>query len=228
MYEDVVLPNLKSDCSVLDFGCGKGDYIKKLPNDISVGVEFYPNNKTRIFDNLGNQMIDELVDSLRDNGLFDVVICDSVMNSVNSLEARDSVLSCLNAFLKIGGTLYISGLTQEPLKVMKGKDRTSNTKTLIKFPDINGFTADYRKGNWYFQYYQTEHSVREMLANHGFEIIDIGYKKYHSIGYHTVAVKVSELPEKVIEKAIDFEFNLPLPDGKSYQRQEDVKMVLKI
>lgn len=40
------------------------------------------------------------------------------------------------------------------------------------------------------------------------------------------AVKVRDLSRQEHIEGIDFEFNLPLPGGKSYCRNEDVKRVL--
>jgi ParB family chromosome partitioning protein len=46
---------------------------------------------------------------IKTDGLFDIVICDSVLNSVISAEAKSDVIYCCAAFLKPGGTLFISG-----------------------------------------------------------------------------------------------------------------------
>ncbi|KAH3304628.1 hypothetical protein KXW17_002512, partial [Aspergillus fumigatus] len=47
-----------------------------------------------------NRMIDTLVDDLKTRGRYDYVICDSVLNSVASVEAEWSVLTVLKGLCK--------------------------------------------------------------------------------------------------------------------------------
>ena len=49
--------------------------------------------------------------------------------------------------------------------------------------------------------------------------------KYGS-SWQVEATKTHDLSIQEYVDAIDFEFNLPLPGGKSYERNDDVKMAL--
>ena len=69
-------------------------------------------------------MIDTLVDDLKTRGRYDYVICDSVLNSVDSVEAEWSVLTVLKGLCKAGGSIFFSGRSRGELEtVLKHKRR---------------------------------------------------------------------------------------------------------
>lgn len=228
LYKNFVLPYLATAgnvASVLDFGCGKGAYINHLKRSYqAVGVEFYNNNGKSINVSKGNQQIDGLIRYLEANKRFDVVVCDSVLNSVDSVKAELSVVTCCNLFS--GGKLFISGRpSDEAVKKMFHKQDRSSTKRSIEFLDEDKFTAIYRKGNWYFQHYHMKEDVERLLERCGFEIDRMTWRKYGS-SWQVEATKKRDLSAQEYIDAIDFEFNLPLPGEQSYNRQDDVKRVL--
>ena len=227
LYENYVIPYLmKSHTeSILDFGCGKGAYISHLMKSYAgaIGVEFYNNNGSQINVSMGNMQIDRLIEYLKKEKAFDVVICDSVLNSVDSVEAEKSVMACLNLFCK--EKLFISG---RPLKAILDKLEHSKDKSARKYVsylDSDNFTGDYRKGNWYFQHFHDKDGIKHLLERNGFEIEKMTYMTYGD-SWQVEAVKVRELSKQEYIDAIDFEFNLPLPGGKSYCRHDDIKRVL--
>lgn len=120
LYENYVLPYMIENSveSILDFGCGKGTYINHIGKSCegAVGVEFFNNNGKEINISMGNLQIDKLIKYLEKDKTFDVVVCDSVLNSVDSVKAEKSVMACLNLFCK--HRLFISG---RPLKAVIGK-----------------------------------------------------------------------------------------------------------
>lgn len=230
LYTKMVLPYLATTegvSSVLDFGCGKGAYIDYLKKSYqAVGVEFYNNNGKSINVTKGNQQIDSLIRYLKERQQFDVVVCDSVLNSVDSVRAELSVVSCCNLFC--GGKLFISGRPYDEItgKVFYDKSRATN-KRYIEFLDEDKFTALYRKGNWYFQHYHLPEDVEKLMERCGFKIDKMTWSKYGS-SWQVEATKVRDLTKQEYIDAIDFEFNLPLPGGKNYGRQDDVKRVLDL
>ena len=231
LYVNHVIPYLKEHASaktVLDFGCGKGAYIvhlKTLGYD-AVGVEFFNNNGKAIDVSKGNRMIDALVKYLQERRQFDVVVCDSVLNSVDSMQAERSVIDFLN--LMASGRLFISGrpLSAVTHKMKLNKD-VSSEKRFVEFLDADNFSANYRSGKWYFQHYHSKEQIKKLLEESGFEIVKLDWEKYGS-SWQCEAVKVRELPLQRYIDAIDFEFDLPLPNGRSYKRNGDVKKALGI
>ena len=224
LYENRVFPYLSSHkvSTILDFGCGKGAYINELKKSYNaIGVEFYNNNGSQINISKGNAQIDELIDYLRSKKTFDVVVCDSVLNSVDSMDAERSVMACLNLFC--GERLFVSGRSMTSVEKTMSAKKDKAHKRFIRYLDENGFTGDYRKGNWYFQKYHKDDDVKSLLESSGFEI-----KKYYADNdvFQVEAVKNRDLTTEEYIAAIDFEFNLPLPNDKSYNRHNDIKKVL--
>lgn len=230
LYVNHVLPFLQSADnvrSILDFGCGKGAYIDYLKKSYdAIGVEFYNNNGKSINVSKGNRQIDALISHVSTGKRFEVVVCDSVLNSVDSVRAELSVVTCCNLFCDMGGKLFISGrpYDEQTRKIHYSKSK-SVCKRYIEFLDENKFTALYRKGNWYFQHYHLPEDVYALLERCGFKIDDITWCKYGS-SWQAAATKVRELSAPEYTDAVDFEFNLPLPNDHSYNRHEEVKAAL--
>ncbi len=143
------LKTQKDDISILDFGCGKGAYINSLSKKYknALGLEFYNNNFKSINITKGNKQIDRLIEYLKNNKDFDVVVCDSVLNSVDSVEAERSVITCLNLFTN--NRLFISGRTLEGVRMGKAKNGNA-LKNRLTFLDENNFTSTYRERTMVF------------------------------------------------------------------------------
>ena len=224
LYETMVIPYLqKHDVkNILDFGCGKGAYINMLNKKYNaLGVEFYNNNGKEIIVSKGNAMIDKLLKYLKSNKTFDVVVCDSVLNSVDSVKAEKSVMACLNLFTE--NVAFISGRPNKYDKVQNAKKNTAVKKNRVYFLDENGFTGNYREGKWYFQKFHTPQQIEKLFEENGFKIKKL---VYGDNSWQVECQKVRNLTLKEYIEAIDFEFNLILPNGKSYNRHEEVKKVL--
>lgn len=228
LYENCVIPYLnKNKSTLLDFGCGKGDYIDMLSKKYDAhGIEFFNNNGKSIIVSKGNQLIDELIHHIKDNGVFDVVVCDSVLNSVDSIEAEESVITCLNLFCK--DKLFISG---RPLDSVTNKynlktDRY-NAKRYLEFLDENNFSANFRQGKWYFQHYHTKEQITKMLEKLGFKIDKLHWCKFGD-SFQAECTKIKQLTNEQYIKAVEFEFNLPLPNGRSYNRDKEVIKLMSL
>ena len=165
-------------------------------------------------------MINNFIATIKANGKFDVTICDAVVNSVNTQEAEDAVFACLNLFTKMGGRIYASGRSMEFAKKELNLKRNSSDYITVKFFDENGLTAIMREGQWFFQKFLTQENVDKILERYGFKT----FMRYHKSGYWGFgAFKTKELTNEEYAAAVDYEFNLKLPNNKSYNRHEEVK-----
>lgn len=219
LYETDIIPYIDKNPWVhaLDFGCGKGFYIEKLKCAVHIGCEFYPNNTTTVFTGKANKMIDGLINHLKTHGRFDVIVCDSVLNSVDSVEAERAVMGCLNAFLKPGGKVFFSGRTYEGKRITAFYKQSRRDKMRLPFFDKNHFSGIYRKGNWYYQKYHSKEEVEKLCSDFKFKI----ESHYHSGTWRICATKEKDIPIEQEKQAIKFEFNLPTPGGKCYNRDKE-------
>lgn len=209
----------------MDFGCGKGAYIKKLKLKYkAVGVEFFNNNGKQINLSMGHRMIDDLLSFLAQENGFDCVVCDSVLNSVDSMEAEEAILSVLNVFAK--RDLFISGRTIESYESKLKNKRCRNIgKRQVDFLDENGMSAMFREGNWYFQKWHRKEQILSELQQFGFTVKKI---VWGNSSFQIHAIKAFDLPDAVKRKGLQFEFNLPLPGGKRYERHKEVIQACEI
>lgn len=218
LYEKMVIPALdgKAKKRFLDFGAGKCAYVKKYGG---TPLEFYPNNGFGINVALGNKMIDGVIDEVREHGQYDFVVCDSVLNSVDSLQAERAVLDCCNIFTR--SILFVSGRTLESCTNKLGMSRDANIgKRFVEFLDKDNFSAIARRGHWYFQHWHSRESIEQTLSVSGFKIRKIFYGK-NGDSFQIEAQKVDDLPCQRIIDAVNFEFDLPLPKGR-YGRGGDM------
>ncbi len=229
LYREIV-PYLTSDevdrrkIQILDFGCGKAMFITKLRKTLNfknaLGLEFFNHNTKGISIEKGNEMIDNFIATVKANGKFDVTICDAVVNSVNTQEAEDAVLMCLNLFCKMGGKIFISGRNLDYMKQQTEASRNTTPMMSINFFDEHGLTAIMKQGQWFFQKFLTDEDVDRIIERMGFDV----FVRKKSSGYFFIgAYKTLEFSNEEYAKAIDYEFNLRLPNNQRYNRHEEVK-----
>lgn len=227
LYE-IVVPHLQNEdrksVKVFDFGCGKAQYITKLHKQLgyrnAIGLEFFNHNTVGISVEHGQEMVDDFIAFVKANGKFDYVICDAVINSVNTQEAEDAVLMCINLFCKMGGKIFISGRNLEYMKQQTEANRNTTPMMSINFFDENGLTAIMKQGQWFFQKFLTDEDVDKIIKRMGFDV----FVRKKSSGYFFIgAYKTKDFSKEEYAKAVDYEFNLKLPNNRRYNRHGDVK-----
>lgn len=150
LYERYVLPVLSKRDRVLDFGCGQADYVRAL-GKIGYqmhGIEFFYRGGTKTIDTAGaHAMIDATLADFAKHGPFDVVVCDSVLNSVDSKQAEADVLTSLSAFLKLGGLAIFSGRRREDGETRAKATETAGFVSRVEFLDKDGLQAIHSRGS---------------------------------------------------------------------------------
>lgn len=228
LYENFVIPNIRKSDRVFDFGCGQADYLKQLARKRYniAGLEFYYREGNSL--NLGaiNQMVDHLLTEIPKKR-YDVVVCDSVLNSVDTLDAESDVVHVCNLLLRPGGTLYISGRRWEFVDgLARNRVLKDFRKRNIEFLDEHGFSALYRAGRWFYQKYHTSEMARELIERHGFEVLH-HEEKISTSSWQITARKIEDSPVDEGLAAINREFGLPLPDGKRHAYSDRAVEVFK-
>jgi ParB family chromosome partitioning protein len=223
LYE--VLPRVTKSMRILDFGAGQMDYVKRLQGegyDIR-GVEFFYRTKgaMAIDTRAVHQHIDALCQELHDRGLFDVVTCDSVLNSVDSKKAERNVCLCVAGLTRPGGISCLTGHSREEHDRREHEARTvTGMHRLVNFYDADGFTGMFDRGVWSYQLYHTKEDA--LALGHTYLSPDTVYNREG--GWFSIRARRSiEHPQEVVEQALWDEFEeLPWPDGKKVGRGADI------
>jgi ParB family chromosome partitioning protein len=170
-------------------------------------------------------MLDMLLADIRRNGLFDAVVCDSVLNSVDTAEAENAVVTMLNAFCKMGGAVWVAGRDKEDtLAIYEGTRSAGSAKCRLVFLDGNGFHAQFRDGRWFYQKFHTERDLFELGERCG--LARVPFPKRYKMNADTIHMhytKTRVLPWEQVKEAAAFEFNMPVnKEGRRLGRHEDV------
>lgn len=223
IYEKHVEPIWQPRERLLDFGCGQGDYVRlyQAKGRLIHGIEFFMQRKVGVLERRTIQhMIDQALASLRSRGQFDIVVCDSVINSVDSLQAEADVIASAHAFAKVGGRLFFSTRSREQLDITMRCSRAGEKnaqKRAVEFLDEHGFTAKQRGEFWFFQKFHTKEQLTTLFSQYPIGGLQI---KRDGLSWQIAFVKTGELPWTQVEGALRREFDLPWPNGESVGRAE--------
>lgn len=233
-YERLVLPAIRRGQRILDFGAGQKDYVKRLQregHDIH-GVEFYfRTEKALAFDvPQVHEDISRLCRDLADRGRYDVVICDSVLNSVTDNAAERHVLTAINALCRPGGLLVFSGRSRDFIERISSRlsHNRGVTERRVFFVDADGFCAMFNQGVWLRQKFHRRRDVEklcELYVGPTAEISDsqgLAHGEFRASAWGVRGIKQVERPAEEAEAALGYEFNLPLPGGRRYGRSGDI------
>lgn len=226
LYETHVLPALERTERLLDFGAGYADYARKLAGlgFKASWIEFFPGtqlNQASIDQSTAAEWCRNALAELTNGGPFDVVVCDSVLNSVDSKRAEQDVMTVLSAMCRPGGRVHFSGRRKEDLMQTERSTCKRDLKPRIGTcaTDKNGIVATYRgdmdgaESAWTFQKF---HSADEAKALAESYIGPVERFTHTTTSWQITARKTRIIPDTEIKAALAREFDLPLPDGKRF------------
>lgn len=217
-------PHLSKSLRVLDFGCGQGDMLRhyRAQGFKIWGFEPFFRTGGDIDIAMVRVMADSVLAEVRRAGLFDVVICDSVINSVDSVQAEADVMTTVSAFCRPGGLVFYSGRSKT---VSREKDTTHRTyRRAIEFFDANGFSALYRAGGWFYQKFHDREGATKLGTDY---IGDEVTMKWGTTLWRAFARKTRTLSWSDVQPALAREFDLPLPKGKRIGRADEAVETLR-
>jgi ParB family chromosome partitioning protein len=234
-YEHAVLPHVTKRERILDFGAGKLAYVKRLTaaGYAIRGLEFYLQRDGKIAHGEVQRHIDRVLDDLRTAGPYDVVVCDSVLNSVDSTQAEEAVMLTLSALCRVGGKVIFSGRSLESELVRLNSRNCvekTHTRRQINFLDGERISAIFSRGVWRYQKFHALEHIKELaerFIGQRHEVRDsdgatVTRGPIRTSGWSVVAINERPRPAAEIEAGLRFEFNLPLPGGKRYGREDDI------
>jgi ParB family chromosome partitioning protein len=213
-YDAWALPWLTENpgARMLDFGCGQGDHAKEAADagHAVLGVELFRRVRGKDALDVGasKHMVLMLANELKKRGRFDAVLCDYVLNSVDCPLAETSLLACLDLFVRPGGKLFFSGRCMERVTNAMADTKSGIHERRIQFLDGQGFSALYRKGEWFYQRFHTQPEIDVICERHGWEITR---RRFDGMSWAVEATKGEQrLTQASYEAAVRYEFTMPV------------------
>lgn len=229
LYEKYVIPKITKEQRILDFGAGRCAYVNLLKKQCFKIFAYEPNfqNGTRGIDiNEVVRMIKAIEKDIKKNGLFDVVILDSVLNSVVNDEVENYVITACNSFLKQDGLIFIGTRNLKNIKYKMSRNTSTEKTRSLEFFDKNNFSATFRDGVWTMQHFHDDETLNKLLKNY-FNKIEIDCEKCNAQTY-AIAQFPKKLDKKQIDVALEYELNLEYPNKfKHNQHKKLVELINK-
>ncbi|MFG2143628.1 hypothetical protein ACGFRG_05430 [Streptomyces sp. NPDC048696] len=224
VYEQHVIPELSRGQRIVDFGAGELAYIQSLKMAGWDAHWYEPHVKATGKQNALDvaATVSHIRDLQRDvqaNGLYDVVVLDSVLNSVTSLDFEQHVVAACSSLLSKTGTFYTGTRSLDSVTRRAGgsKSRNNRYRRNLEFLDENGFSATFRTGVWTMQRFHTPKSLHNLLSRYFGEVQLVGKS-----GGSLMAKCRNPLPLPPEQRrlALDTEFNMEYPNGYRHNRHK--------
>jgi ParB family chromosome partitioning protein len=236
IWEEFGIPWLKENptSSIIDFGAGQGDYVRTLRKaKVTTGavdeLEFFRRAQgVKALDpGQTHRMIDRTLAHVKEFGGYDAVLCDSVINSIDSDLTERSVMRMLNLFCLPGGNVFFSGRRQDTQDDKVLAKKATGKASSMAFLDAKGYTAEHMHGAWFYQKFHTPEQVGDLcrygrLDNHVYHP-----NKGAPVSWQVTSIKREELTDEELVEAITCEFNLPYSPTQSYNRHEEAIEVFR-
>lgn len=229
-YEKFVIPMLNKKLRILDFGAGKCAYPIQLKKDgykIFMYEPFFREAKSNNIDvSQVVECIDEIEKEITTNGLFDIVVLDSVLNSITSLEMQHNVLLTCNALLNNNGVLVLGTRSLGKINATLSHKQSTDLKRDIEFLDDNNFSITFRNGVWTKQRFNTKENLYNELIPYFKEVSIYGNEKKSNI--YAICKKPIRHDIKDYIKVLNIEFNMQYPNGFKHNKHKKlVKTIVK-
>lgn len=217
LYENHIIPSIKKEQRMIDFGAGKFvyvDYLRSKGYKIFGYEPYFKKNNHEIFLAKVINDIDIIRRDIILNKLYDVVILDSVINSITSLDYEKFVLTTCNALMKPNGIIYIGTRSFESVEDREKALIATVKGRILEFLDKDNFSATFRQGNWTLQRFHSVASLKCLLEKYFTKIKIIhGSSQNYAICSGPIALTIEEYLE-----ALNIEFNMEYPGDFKHNR----------
>ena len=230
LYETYVLKEINKQHRIVDFGAGQCDYYNKLSeknyNIWAYEPHYKLQGKPQIDIREVVKMILKLEKEIKKNGLFDIVVLDSVINSITSSKFEDYVMKTCNALMNENGKLYLGTRNKGNITRKEKATKSIEKNRSIEFFDKDDFSATYRKGVWTLQKFHTLESLKKMCSRY-FDKVEV-YGEEYKAQIYAICSKPKKFTQEEYKEALNIEFNMEYPnDYRHNKHNELVTAILK-
>lgn len=231
LYNDYILPFLKKNKvnkSIFDFGAGKLTYVKLLRKQgVNIyGYEpFYRSKSMPSVINIGAsvKMIQLINSYLKKGKLFDLGVCDTVINATINQEYEDCVCTSCNALLDKDGKMFFATRSVNRHNRENVK-KTTGRMGKLRFLDKNNFGVYNIHGVWNITNFHNENTLRKLLEKY-FEKVEVSEPN----NLVAICEKPIELDLGHVEECLIKEFNIEYPNNYHHNKHEElVNTILKL
>lgn len=243
LYDEIARATFESgkDLRYIDFGAGKKvypEYWQSQGYNFDTYEPFYKivadNRQGTTYFDLDVILADikTITENIKNNGLYDVVMCDSVLNATMSKKLELYVISTCASLLKDDGVAYFSSRSLKRLKQVSGANPNSrvaldDTKRTFEL-DENGMYLSYRKGLYTGQKYHDTLDLRDTLLGYFEEVENKKAKDTSATGIFYECRKPKKIDAEFLREALNEEFNMEYPDGYRHnQHHELVELIMQ-
>jgi len=165
------------------------------------------------------KQIKNINEDISKHGLYDVVVLDSVLNSITSLDYEDAVLTTCNALCDDDGIFFTSTRSLCSAKQQAKTMATYRNERKLQMMDNNGFCGTFRNGVWTFQKFNSYTQLKNLLSKYfdDVKVIDHGKSNMHAI-----CKRPKRLSREAYRKALNAEFNIEYPDGYRHNKHTEL------
>ena len=210
-YERYVIPRLRKDMRIIDFGAGRCAYAQILAGKGYHILPYEPH-----FQREEKLDVREVVRQIRlierdiaRSGLFNLVVLDSVLNSVVNSKFEHYVLTACNALASKNGMLILGTRNKGFLDKALDYKYTNAPSRNIEFLDKENFSATFRAGVWTIQHFHTHATLRKLLEEYFYDVEIIGVRSASQI--YAIAKRPRKLDDDRVREALEIEFNMEYP-----------------
>ena len=221
LYERYVIPSINKKQRVVDFGAGKKEYATRLKEQGYNIFAYEPHLKKPNTEKLDVRQVVKDINAIQKdiekNGLYDVVILDSVLNSITSLEFEHLVMTTCNSLLKANGTFYTG--TRNLQAAERGREISADGVRYVQFLDQDKFCATFRKGVWTMQKFNDGKMLYKLMSKYFHEV-----KIYDNTTSQIFAIckKPKRFSKEEYERALNIEFNMEYPNGYKHNKHKKI------
>ena len=222
LWKNLVLTNITKKDSIFDFGAGKLRYVKVLREQGYNTFGYEPFYRIKGTNNLSInktvKMIKLIEHQVKNHGLFDIGVCDSVINATINPEYEDAVLTACNALLKPEGRMFIATRNSEEFENIEDKEIVRNPQlNRLAYRDKDNFTVRFNKGEFLVLNLHTEESFRKLLKKYFKEVVGVN-KRINNIMVECYGPK--KLSQEHYARCLEMEFNMEYPGGVHHNQHK--------